>query len=238
MAPFSKCCTFALLKLVLCLTGTTAWSQDLQVDGNLGKGDEKLPDTDEWFEVYEIELKAGELLEVSMVSEEIDPYLIVVPPRGDSIENDDIEGESANARVLLVASVTGTYEILATSSNPGESGDYRLEANRFATKPVKKTAGSLSTEDEVSWKGGEYLDRFELVIPAGERRLVSITIAAFDAYISAHGSDGQQFRADDPAAILLEGGEEDVTYTIVITSYEAKEVGDYVFEILSVHEEL
>ncbi|MEM6260004.1 MAG: hypothetical protein AAGI37_17155 [Planctomycetota bacterium] len=238
MMSSSNRCALAVLTLVVCFVGPRAWSQDLQVDGNLGAGDEKLPDTGEWFEVYEIELEAGELLEVSMVSDEIDSYLMVIPPRGDSIENDDIEGESVDAHVLLVASVTGTYEIIATSSSPDEAGGYRLEANRFATKPVKKTAGSLSTEDEVSWKGGEYADRFELVIPAGERRLVSITVAAFDAYISAHGSDGRHFRADDPAAILLEAGEEGVTYTIVITSYEAKEVGDYVFDILSVHEEL
>jgi serine protease Do len=224
---------------LLCVSTGHAVGQDLKATGELGPGDDKLSDSGEFYDRYEIDLKAGELLDVTMVSEDVDAYLIVVPPIGESVENDDAgEIDSIDSRVLLIAPVTGKYEIIATTSLAEEAGRYEIEANRYKTEIQDRKGGSLSEDDEVSWKGGEYVDRYEIVIPKGERRYVVAVSDAFDAYLAAHGSDGQAVYSDDPAALLLEGGENGTTYTVVVTSYDAKEVGDYGYEVRSVHDDL
>ena len=94
--------------------------------GALGPGDHTLQ-TGEYVEAFTFSWNAGESHEVRLTSFVFDPYLIVRPPNGAQLENDDlVPGSSTEAGVTVACAATGAYTILVTSYRPGEAGEFTL----------------------------------------------------------------------------------------------------------------
>lgn len=94
--------------------------------GNLAAGDEQLQ-SGEYQDSYTFTANAGDQITVDLTSTQFDPYLILIPPVGDQMDNDDWEGSLSHSRIETTASSSGTYEVLVTSFAPGETGSYMLE---------------------------------------------------------------------------------------------------------------
>ena len=77
-----------------------------------------------YYDEYSYLATAGQRLVVTMESEEVDAYLVVLREDGIEVARDDDGGGEQNARVEFRASVTGRYTILATSFDSGETGRY------------------------------------------------------------------------------------------------------------------
>lgn len=76
---------------------------------------------------YIFEGRRGQEVTIEMVSREFDSRLILIAPDGSKLdENDDISPSNRNARIVATLPETGSYTLLARSSQAGESGNYRL----------------------------------------------------------------------------------------------------------------
>ena len=74
----------------------------------------------------------GQRIVVTMDSEEVDAYLLVLRDDGTEIASDDDGGDGLNARVEFRAPATGQYTILATSAIAEQTGRYTIRADRPA----------------------------------------------------------------------------------------------------------
>jgi hypothetical protein len=93
--------------------------------GRLQAGDQTL-NSGEYVDEYEVACRRGRPLVVDLRSTEMDPYLIVRPPGGTQIDNDDHQGDRTHSRVEATPSVDGTCSVLVTTYQPGETGNYEL----------------------------------------------------------------------------------------------------------------
>ena len=94
--------------------------------GELADGDETL-ESGEFADGYTVEATAGQTITAELASDDFDAYLILRPPSGDQVDNDDAEGsDGTDARISHRAAVSGTYRVVATSYGSGETGAYRL----------------------------------------------------------------------------------------------------------------
>src|SRR5205085_7963199 len=82
-------------------------------------------------DVYLIQGRQGERVDLRLLSETFDPYLVVSGPGGFSVANDDEEGQSenTNSRLVLQLPADGTYRVSVTSFRSGWAGAYRLQAS-------------------------------------------------------------------------------------------------------------
>ncbi len=98
--------------------------RSLSINGALEAEDATL-NSGEYYEIHTFEGTEGQSIQIDLVSEAFDTYLIVFGPDGDRLaENDD--GDSSNAQVWLTLPTTGTYTVWATSYSVGEVGAYVL----------------------------------------------------------------------------------------------------------------
>ena len=77
-----------------------------------------------YYDEYSYLATAGHQVVVTMESEEVDSYLLVLRSDGTEVAGDDDGGDARNARVSFRAPITGQYTILATSYDSEEIGRY------------------------------------------------------------------------------------------------------------------
>jgi len=96
--------------------------------GSLGAGDMEVGSA--YSDHYELPVRAGDVLVVSVESESFDPVLEVTPPGEGAIVNDDYQGDRNLSRVEVVPSVDGPLKVRVTSYGQGAEGDYRITVAR------------------------------------------------------------------------------------------------------------
>ena len=205
--------------------------------GNLAAGDEQLQ-SGEYQDSYTFTANAGDQITVDLTSTQFDPYLILIPPVGDQMDNDDWEGSLSHSRIETTASSSGTYEVLVTSFAPGETGRYTLEYDAGAGYgggydggAAQGATGTLAPGDE-TLTTGEYSDRYEFTAGPGEAVSIDLTSNDFDPYLIVQTPDGEQLDNDDYQGSLsrshidataANGG----TYMVQVTSFAPGETGAY-----------
>ena len=102
------------------------------VTGDLQQGDGVRWAGGEHYDEWTYSAAAGQRVVITMDSEDVDPYLVVLRDDGTEVASDDDGGASNNARVEFRAPATGQYTIIATSVFSGETGRYTLRVERSA----------------------------------------------------------------------------------------------------------
>lgn len=104
-----------------------------QLDGELREGDARLA-SGEYSDEHRFEWTVGARVHIEAQSNDFDSYLIVHPPSGPQRDNDDMTpGQSLNAGMDLQVTESGTWRVLVTSYQPGETGRYRLVVTEGAS---------------------------------------------------------------------------------------------------------
>lgn len=216
------------------------------VSGRLDSGNQTLR-SGEYMTVYTLNGRAGDHIELTLRSDQFDPYLFVQGPGDFAVANDDDEtGEDGvNSRLVLTLPADGEYQVVATSYAPGETGTYRLSVTDSDAERVQMAApsrggssfsdgvslsGSLSSSDE-QLNSGEYADRYVIAGRRGERVALDLQSDAFDTYlmlrgpgdVSADNDDGPNGTNSRIDMVLPADGD----YTVSVTSYGPGEVGPY-----------
>ena len=217
--------------------------------GSLAYGDDTL-ESGEFADDYSVSAQPGQWIEIVMTSSEMDPYVILKPPScpptgtcEQQIDNDDLQSGDSRAFVFYNANQAGTWEILATSSNPGAAGAYDLAyrvADAGATPATAgiqnaasglNAAGTLAAGDK-TLNSGEYVDNYVFFGNAGQSVTIDMRSSEFDPYLILFRPDKSQEDNDDyngdhahsrivttlPAAGM---------YRVSATSYTSGETGAY-----------
>ncbi len=94
--------------------------------GNLQAGDRTLQ-TGELADHYTYQWQSG-TVHLEARSQQFDPYLVVKSPSGQQHDNDDMTpgGNDTTAGLDLAITEPGTWTVIVTSYQPGETGQYQL----------------------------------------------------------------------------------------------------------------
>jgi len=211
-----------------------------QVSGTLDASDGKLND-DSYFEVWYVQLSAGQKVTVTMRSSSFDTFLSIGAHQGNEAAdtNDDYEENSTDSRLEFTASTAGTYVIIANSFESGKTGDYTLVAALSGGENVGGVAGDMIGGMSGSGKGsaptanrvltlgetrnseltsedsklddGSYYELWVFQGQAGSRVTITMRSSAFDAYLTIRNTSGGELGKDDDS-----GGNTDAQVTITI----------------------
>lgn len=225
---------------------TSALRLGQTVTGRLQDGNDTLR-SGEYINIYTFSGQAGDHIEVTLRSDQFDPYLFVQGPGEFAVANDDDDSgeDGVNSRLVLTLPATGEYHVVATSFAPGETGTYRLALSSTDAGSVQTAAstragnsfadgvsltGSLSASDE-QLTTGEYADRYVISGRRGDRVALDLQSSAFDTYLFMRGPDDMS--ADNDDGPNGTNSRIDVTlpadgdYTVSVTSFAPGEVGAY-----------
>jgi hypothetical protein len=213
--------------------------------GNLEKGDDTLS-SGEFVDSYDFEGLPGQHVAIDVRSSAFDTYLILKDPAGDQTENDDAESGSSVGHSSIEMDLTeaGTYRVLVTSYEPGESGAYSLTivpsaasersspARNFTTLTV---GGSVSGEldgDDATFDAGEYYDDYVFDGDEGETVRLDLSSTDFDTYLGLVTPSGEEIANDDydsgaDRSVIELTLPESGRYRVQATSYAASETGRY-----------
>lgn len=195
-------------------------------------------------DVYQIQGRAGQRFEITLTSDDFDPYLLVTGPNGYAISNDDGEGLELGSRLTIQLPADGVYRVSATSFAPGSMGAYRIQARQAGAnarldrpidaQPIRmggSVQGALARNDDQV--GSKYVDRYRLRAQRGERIRIDLSSGDFDTVVTLTMPDGTMLSNDDHGAetgtnsrletVLAEEGE----YVIGVTSFGENETGNY-----------
>jgi hypothetical protein len=220
--------------------------------GDLAPGDDTLR-SGELMDAFEFEGRPGERVTLDVASQDFDTYLILVPPRGQRRENDDVEGRPRHSVIEADLTEAGRYRVVVTTYQKGERGRYELRIDVGSSGQAPGTtaaAGTTSRSRDVSVLGygessggrltaedprlesGEYRDAYAFEGAAGDAIVIELESRAFDPYLILIPPQGEQIDNDDapgrPNASRIEltlraSGR----YRILATSYQAGKTGDY-----------
>ncbi len=181
------------------------------------------------FQIWTYEGRQGEIIDVSMSSDDFDTYLVVYGPDGEEIASDDDSGQGLNSLINgLVLPQSGTYTIEARSFRDGGSGDYVLTLTTLGVGELWN--GHLEPGSSQTWT---YEGRL------GEALTISMNSGDFDTYLVVYGPDGREIAHDDDSGyglnslisglVLPQSG----TYTIEARSFNDAGSGEYVIALVA-----
>ncbi|MCH7975681.1 MAG: caspase family protein [Bacteroidetes bacterium] len=207
--------------------------------GRLEAGDSELT-SGEYNDEYIVQGLAGEQLVLDLHSSDFDPYLILIQPDGEQVENDDHDGDLTRSMITATLPADGAYRVLVTTYEPGSTGAYDLiirggggegSTSFAAASGVRTERGTLEAGDQ-SLRSGEYFDTYTFVGAPGQRITIDLQSSEFDTYLILQPPRGESVQDDDGGgdvghSIIEYDLTEPGTYRVAVTSYTAEETGSY-----------
>lgn len=208
------------------------------VSGVLDASDSKLDD-DSYFELYYVELAAGQQMSVTMRSSAFDTYLSIGAHGATepAESNDDIEEGDTDSRIDFTAPSAGTYVIIANSLESDEMGEYTVVATLSSGEKVGGLAGELMDEaggngatpasarvvtlgqtlsselgsDDERLDDDSFFELWSFQGQAGSQVTITMRSADFDAYLTIRDTADEILGTDDDT-----GGGTDAQVTVTI----------------------
>ncbi|MEC4803066.1 MAG: pre-peptidase C-terminal domain-containing protein [Jaaginema sp. PMC 1079.18] len=151
----------------------------LSQEGVLNSGDNRLSD-DSLYDKYTFDGRAGQVVIIDLQSSEFDTYLILSDPQGNKIgENDDVEDNNTNSRLIVSLPQTGVYELIVNGYDTSSQGRYRFDLNRFNRTQSGDTEDFVAIQEVVyqwlSYTGlpTQYFDGFDFVYSVSDYAIAS-----------------------------------------------------------------
>lgn len=229
---------FALVESIIPDQGT--------IRGHLTPDSNLLDSDNSYFNVYTFDAAPGQLLSIEMSSTEVDPYLLVLAPWGEVIDQDDDSGSGLTARVLLQPPVDGSYTILANTSTPGEEGQFSLNVVTANTKqelmgmePLFSGPIILQVNDRLSPDGprlqsdGSLYHEYTFDGRAGQTVTITMESTEFDPFLILVGPNGNDLgQNDDISSTIFDSAltlklPVTGTYTVVANAFDGSGSGRY-----------
>ena len=208
--------------------------------GELARGDETL-DSGEFVDRYEYRWQANQRVRIELICRDFDGYLILVPPKGEQIENDDTDDDEEKSVIEVDLEQSGTYEIAVTSYEKGETGEYTLRVTAGGRGRNTSSRGDTISygqtrngelEEADSLRDGKFVDTYSFNGRDGDRVTVEMASGDIDTFLTLIPPDGSEIENDDAdgdrdlsriALTLRQTGR----YQILASSCDDKEVGEY-----------
>ena len=214
------------------------------VQGRLTKDSNLLDSDNSYFNVYTLDALTNQLFAIEMSSTDVDPYLMVLAPWGEMIDQDDNSGMGNTARVLLQSPVEGEYTILANTSTAGEQGAFSLDVTtattgkelleRSLTSPIIFQAiNHLSPDGPRLQSDGSLYHEHTFNGTAGQTITVMMESGDFDPYLILVGPDGTELIQNDDMSATIRNSALTIKlpttgiYTVVANAYDGSGFGQY-----------
>jgi hypothetical protein len=226
-----------------------ATSSDQQFTGDLAAGDNTFT-SGEYFDTYTFAGRPGQRLTIDLTSTEIDTYLILNSPNGETEHNDAV-GESSDAQIVTELSELGTYELIATSYGPAETGAYNLtitEAELISGQANSNRdmigitigdtiEGGLQIGDSLS-SNERYEDSYVFEAEAGDTVSIEMLSSPVDTFLRLITPSNEEIENDDyndsrDQSLIELTLQESGRYRIIATSYSSSETGPYELSLRS-----
>ncbi|HEY9647496.1 MAG TPA: trypsin-like peptidase domain-containing protein [Chroococcidiopsis sp.] len=181
------------------------------VQGRLTSESNVLPADDSYFDAYTFEGRAGQQIDITMSSGQVDSYLILLAPNGENLLQDDDSGGGTNARITTTLPTSGTYTVLANSYTAGEVGAYSLQVNAGSggnvATPVSRPQtpsgfllreeGALGANSQVLPDDNSRYEEYSFQGRQGQQVTIRLESNEFDPYLIVFGPDGQVLDQND-----------------------------------------
>lgn len=107
------------------------------IDGTIAKTDPFDFEREKCYRhIHEFKMQAGKTYTLDLTSEEFDAYLRLESEEKGKIAEDDDGAGNLNSRIVYTPAKEGTYRIVVTTCDPGQSGAYRLTIRETDAKPA------------------------------------------------------------------------------------------------------
>ncbi|MEM1115807.1 MAG: hypothetical protein AAF845_16975 [Bacteroidota bacterium] len=135
-----------LLLAVVLAACSSGPSGPVTESGALEVGDLTLQ-SGEYSDVYSVSAGEGQWISVTLEADGFDPYLIIRTPSGQQSDIDDSEeGNTTSTSTVLRASEAGSYDVIVTSFQSGETGSYSVTYEVSDTQPGATPAADDTEE--------------------------------------------------------------------------------------------
>ena len=217
--------------------------------GTLASGDESLR-SGEYVDVFEFEGIPGQRANLDVSSSEFDTYLMLRGPGEISAENDDVAEAPGHSILDIDLTEMGTYRVMVTSYEPGETGNYELSIDVGAagnTDSGQRDVTTIEMDGNVSGRlesgdavleGGEYRDLFVFNGSAGQNISLEMNSNEFDTFLGLIFPSEEQVDNDDHQGDMSKSRidltlPETGRYRVLATSYEGGLTGGYTISLSS-----
>lgn len=173
---------------------------------------------------YEVAVREGDRISVQLDSTAFDPFLEVIPPDGEPLNNDDWGGSRQQSRIDLVAAAGGVLKVRVTSYAQGATGAYRVRVERSAaptgpgapggTTPSSPQAVAMLgagqsmqgelTEGDAILTDGSFYDQLVIDVQQGQPMVVRVSsVEGTPPRVEVMDPDGHALRAAEPGVFPL-----------------------------------
>jgi serine protease Do len=180
-----------------------------------------------------------------MVSNEVDPFLILIGPEEDGLFlQDDDSGGNYNARLSLQLPSSGTYVIVANAYAEGEVGRYQLRLRDLGGGGSAAAPDSLILREQgrlgpgnPTLQDGSYFQEFHFQGRAGQRVRLRLASDSFDTYLLLLDQAGNTLAENDDASPRTTNSEliltlpQDGQYTVIVNAYRGGEQGQFLLVV-------
>ena len=187
---------------------------------------------------YTFEGETGQVVTVTLESNDFDAYLTLLRPDGDTIATDDDSAGNLNARIANFSlPESGTYTLVVSGSSGFSTGSFTLSTATAAVQPtatpIANAPGTISLGETVNGALIQGPNAHTFAGKAGQVVTIELDSTAFDAYVQLKDSNEIELASDDDSAGNLNARIEnfrlpaDDTYSIVVSSFDNTATGDY-----------
>jgi hypothetical protein len=184
----------------------------------------------------------GDVVSISLVSDDFDSYLVLLDDSGTILDENDDGAGSLNSLINgFVLPADGEYTIEATSFSRFSTGSYTLTVSEGSTGPVvsgdtvAQDSGEISIGDAVtgSLNTSTVTTRYTFEAEAGQVVTISLTSEDFDTYVRLLDPSGSELAYDDDSGGNLDSRigpftlPSNGTYTISVESFGGSATGSY-----------
>lgn len=196
---------------------------------------------------YTLTASAGEVITITLMSENFDPYLFLLSADGEELaRNDDGAGTWDSRIAAYRIPADGAYIIRVNSygnySGIGEvSGQYTLIVESLVIGDMRQITFGATISDELSPEN-DFAHYYAFQASAGDRVVIRLLSAEFDAYLRLQDPDSYEIAYDDDSAGNLDAqiGPLEIPingeYIIIASSLQGTSAGRYTLS-LDVYEE-
>ena len=204
-------------------------------------------------DLWTLEVEEGEVLQVSMESDELDPYLdagmLGMEGALDIVQSDDDGGEGNNALLVIRAPSSGTLGIRARAFGFGsDGGAYTLRVDDVEVQAVERRSlqvgelveGEIRPGEAQLAGGDQAVHEWTVEGRAGDRLRIRMRSDDFDTYLSfgrEFGEDYEQLAENDDApddglnSLIEITLPADGTYLILASPLSGSGTGRYTLEV-------
>ncbi|MFZ4640430.1 MAG: S1C family serine protease [Nodosilinea sp.] len=214
------------------------------LEGRLDDSSNVLPDGS-YYNPYIFEGRAGQTVTIDMVSNQIDPFLVLISPdHEDVFVQDDDSGGDYNARISFELPYTGSYIILANAVAKGEMGRYQIrvtvQGGRAAPShsggSILRHQGRLGPGDP-TLDDGTYFQEFHFRGRSGQTVHLKLQSSDFDTYLVLIDEQGEVVGENDDGDTSTTDSELVITlprtgqYTVIVNAYDQTTPGRFLLTV-------